>query len=207
METVLTALCELSENKMIVAVTQVLIGAGLLGWWSHRRDQKITRRNQAIKFIEETADLCNATISKLFGLVHNRSLDGLNEFSSLVGRLFEKRLGTRIKSQALLGSRDFSKEYEKIMFHLRDCREALKLFSESQDTTQTIEAIESGAPSKEIPDFTLWADAEGGPPRPWGHFDVWAEWMWSRTDYLLAKALSSAIKNEPMFKLSPYKSN
>ena len=190
----------LSENPLVVAILQVLLGAGLLGWWSYRRDQRTSRRQEAIKFIEETSNLLNDALSNLFFIVRNKNPKNLEKFQILVGRLFTKRLGIHVKSQALLGSRDFSKNYEIIMHQLGRCRMALQSICESQDIEKTVETIESAIPTPEREDFRTWAIAEGNQPLPWGHFYIWAEWIWSNTDNLLANALDSALKNKKKFK-------
>jgi len=133
----------ISENSLVVVIVELILGAGLLGWWSHRRDQRTLRRQEAIKFIEETANLLNDARSTLFFIVRNRNAESLEKFQILVGHLFTKRFGVHIKSQALLGSRDFSKNYEIIMHQLGRCRMALQSFWESQDVQKTVEIIEA----------------------------------------------------------------
>jgi len=190
----------ISENSLVAAIVQLILGAGLLGWWSHRRDRRTSRRQEAIKFIEETASLLNDALSNLFFIVRNKNQKSLKRFQILVGRLFRNRLGIRVKSQALLGSRDFSKNYEIIMHQLGKCRMALQSFWESQDIQKAVETIESAIPTMEREDFRTWANAEGNQPSPWSHFYIWAEWIWSNTDNLLANALDSALKSKKKFK-------
>ncbi len=189
-----------SENSLVVAIVQLMLGAWLLGWWSYRRDQRTSRRQEAIKFIEETTSLLNDALANLFFIVRNKNPKSLKRFQILVGRLFRNRLGIRVKSQALLGSLDFSKNYEIIMHQLSKCRIALQAFWELQDTQKAVETIESAIPTMNREDFRAWANAEGNQPSPWKHFYILAEYIWSTTDNLLANALDSALKSKKKFK-------
>ena len=191
----------LSKNPLFVAIVQVILGAGLLSWWSYRRDQRTSRRQEAIKFIEEIANLLNEPLSSLFFIVRHEDFKQLKNFYRLVGHLYGKRLSIRVKSQSLLGTRDFSQNYEDIMYQLDKCRKALKLYYQSQDVNKTIQEIEKAIPSSDINDLRLWANAKGNQTPPWGYFYVWAEWIWSTSDYLLAEALNSTINNKSKFKL------
>ena len=191
----------LSKNPLLIAIFQIIFGAWLLQLWSKHRDQTNSRRLETIKFIEETANLLNDAISNLFFIVHNRDSSNLDEFQLQVDHLFKKRFGIRVKSQALMRSRDFSKNYEIIMHQLDNCIKALEQFGQTQSIEETVKTIESAIPASDLDDFKLWANAEGNPSPPWGHFYIYAEWIWSSSDYLLTKALDSAMKSKRKFKL------
>jgi hypothetical protein len=114
------ALMQLTENKLVVSIIPVVIGAGLLSWWLKIRDRRIAVRDETLRFVNETADLLNRGISPLFRAIRAQSVEKLDLADSGIADLFEHRLSTRARSIALLGAPEFSKEYESIVWQLRE---------------------------------------------------------------------------------------
>lgn len=186
-------------------MVQVILGIGLLGWWAHRRDRRTARRDEALKFIEQTASRLNVVFSAAFGLIQRGDLSEAGKFYAGVGRLFDRRLAIRVKSEALFGCRDFAKAYERIMFQLKECRQALQGYEDRHDDSQLLSAVKSAVPPEDHDDLELWGSATGpgALPKPWGYLETWLEWLWSMSDELLSEALKAALKGQRRFQFTP----
>lgn len=173
------ALMQLTENKLVASVIPVLLGAGLLSWWLKIRDRRIAVRDETLRFVNETADLLNRGISPLFRAIRAQSVEKLELADSGIAALFEHRLSTRARSMALLGAPEFSKEYEGIVWQLRETVDEFRL---------TVRSLAVPAGAGETADSILPLTP------PWDTLHADAKNIWNRAAVLITAGIETAIR-------------
>lgn len=168
---------ELSENKIFTSVLPVVIGAGLLAWLFRLRDRQVVIRDESFKFVNEVADLLNGALSPLFGVLWRRDSD-LEWVNKGIGQLFVHRLSTRAKSIGLLRAEMFSREYEEIMWRLRDCVDQLHRDLEKQPKISAAQRDSLGEP--------FWKER-------WNE----AEHIWQRANALVIAGIERSLRGKP----------
>jgi hypothetical protein len=173
------ALADLSENKLLSGVIPVIIGAGLFAWFFKIRDRRMAIRDESFKFVSEVADLLNGALSPLFGLLRRGGRDP-SLVDEGISALFVHRLSTRAKSVALLQTEEFWREYEELMWQLREFVDELRKNSEDAGSAQ----LETGgARSEESFSHARWQAAEE---------------IWKRANSLIVAGIDQALRGKPM---------
>lgn len=175
------ALIGLTENKLISSLIPVLVGAGLLSWWFKIRDRRIAVRDETLRFVNETADLMNRALSPLFRSIWTQSVDKLDAAEKAIADLFEHRLSTRAKSMALLQAPEFSREYENIVWDLRDAVDEFRLAVRSLPPPHEPDAIR-------LRTLPL--------PPPWDGFHQSARAIWGRAAALVTAGIETGIRGK-----------
>jgi len=171
------ALTQLGENKLLTSVVPVLLGAGLLSWLFKIRDRRIAVRDETLRFVGETADLLNLALSAVFRAIWLQSVERLDVADKGIAGLFEHRLSTRARSIVLLGTQDFSKEYEGIVWQLRETVDEFRL------AAQSLPALETSHIGKRTLPL----------PPPWNGLHQNAKETWDRAAALVTAGIESAI--------------
>ncbi len=186
------------DNKSVAGLIQVFVGAGLLGKLSQVRDEKKARQDEAIKFVEEIADLLNSALTQLFIIVKGKKYENLPQLDELTGILFKKRMSVRVRSKAILKSDDFWKEYDVLIRQIVYCHSIIDNFYKHNDVKITKEEIREKIINLSILEKTdQFTSMEL--EIPWKELLVWSEYLWQGSDRLLSLSLKSAIRSGGSF--------
>jgi hypothetical protein len=188
------------DNKSIAGILQVLIGAGLLGSWSRKRDDQKARQDEIIRFVNDTADLLNGSLSKLFGCIRRSNFSDLSGLNESTGALFEKRMSIRVRSRVLLDSEEFSRELDILIWQISHCRDAIHNYGLSKNNEAIQQLIHEKINNLSALDH-IKISTNTKLESPWNDLLLWAECIWQHSDYLLSRVLEVALSNEKHFNL------
>lgn len=121
-------------NQPISITLLTLLGGGyLLAILGERRARQAKITEKAVEFVTEMADDINALFARIFAHIRRGSREQVEDrLKERLQKLFEKRLGVRVRSRAYLDGDEFWEDYEWVIWALRDIRDLLGIAHENQ---------------------------------------------------------------------------
>ena len=121
------------NQPVFIALLTPVGGGYLLAILRERRARQEKIKEKAVEFVTEIADHINALFARIFAHIRRDSREQVEDLlKERLQKLFEKRLGVRVKSRAYLGGDELWEDYEWVIWALRDIRDLLGIAHENQ---------------------------------------------------------------------------
>lgn len=191
------AFLEFLDKPIVVTLLSLTLGGYLLSLLSDRRARKDKIRDKAIELLTEVGSDVNRVTGSLFGYLRSGrvQIPRDSDLNRAMGNLFLKRMSIRVRSQAYLGSEDFSQKYDTLVWQLRRLMDAMGTLAGEDDLDQVVADIRNR--KKRLGDAWPLDEEEvrlESREPPFDELLAWTEMIVHRATHLLSTYLKSSLK-------------
>lgn len=182
------------NQPFFLTLFTLLIGGYAFKRFSERRAREERVKDKAIEFLEEVGSDINPVLSLLAGHIRFKRTSLSEELRESTGLLFTKRFSVRIKSKAYLESEEFWKDYDKLVWEIREMTRFLVQLPNRYEGEKIITEIQEHQAklSQKWPleDREFSNDLES----PFNELKTWSDMIWNRSVWLLSSYLEQILK-------------
>jgi hypothetical protein len=184
------------NQPVILTLLSLTVGGYLLSLLSDRRARKDKTRDKSIDLLTDIGNDINIVTGRIYGHLRAQNMKVMRNHVLMdgMGKLFTMRLGIRVRSQAYFNSERFYRQYDIIVWELRQLVDFMETLTDEYNIEQVVTTVQA---RKRIlgdkwPLDDEWTTSKG--EQPFRELLSWTDMIVNRTSHMLSTYLKSALK-------------